>query len=97
MRALLCLVTQSCLNLWDPGDCSPPAFSSHGDSPGKNIGVGCHALLQGILPFPPAEHLPNPGIKPKSLVSWADSLLSEPPGKPKILEWVAYPFSRGSS
>ena len=21
----------------------------HGDSPGKNIGVGCHALLQGIF------------------------------------------------
>ena len=23
----------------------------HGDSPGKNTGVGCHALLQGILPM----------------------------------------------
>ena len=29
--------------------CSPPSSSIHGDSPGKNIGVGCHALLQGIL------------------------------------------------
>ena len=27
----------------------------------------------------------------------ADSLLSETPQKPRILEWVAYPFSRGSS
>ena len=26
----------------------------------------------------------------------ADSLLSEPPGKPRILEWVAYPFSNES-
>ena len=24
--------------------------SVHGDSPGKNTGVGCHALLQGIFP-----------------------------------------------
>ena len=28
----------------------PPGSSVHGDSPGKNIGVGCHALLQGIFP-----------------------------------------------
>ena len=27
-----------------------PDFSVHGDSSGKNIGVGCHALLQGIFP-----------------------------------------------
>jgi len=26
-----------------------------------------------------------------------DSLPSEPPGSPGIFEWVAYPFSRGSS
>ena len=31
-------------------DCSPPCSSIHGDSPGKNIGVGCHAFLQGICP-----------------------------------------------
>ena len=30
-------------------DCSPPASSVHGDSPGKNTGVGCHVLLQGIF------------------------------------------------
>ena len=28
---------------------SMPGFSVHGDSSGKNIGVGCHALLQGIF------------------------------------------------
>ena len=28
-------------------DCSPPSSSVHRDSPGKNTGVGCHALLQG--------------------------------------------------
>ena len=30
-------------------DCSLPVSSVHGDSPGKNTGVGCHALLQGIF------------------------------------------------
>ena len=30
-------------------DCSLPGSSVHGDSPGKNTGVGCHAFLQGIL------------------------------------------------
>ena len=34
----------------DPRDHSPPGSSVHGDSPGKNTGVGCHALLQGIFP-----------------------------------------------
>ena len=49
--AVLCLVTQSCLTLCDPMDDSPPGSSVHGDSPGKNSGVGCHALLlQGIFP-----------------------------------------------
>ena len=34
----------------DPMDCSPPGFSTHEDSPGKNTGVDCHFLLQGIFP-----------------------------------------------
>ena len=40
----------SCLILCDPMDCSPPGSSVHGDSPSKNTGAGCHALLQGIFP-----------------------------------------------
>ena len=28
-----------------------PNFSVHGDSPGKNTGVSCHFLLQGIFPI----------------------------------------------
>ena len=36
---------QSCLTLCGPMDCSPSCFSVHGDSPGKNTGVGFHALL----------------------------------------------------
>ena len=36
-------------------------------------------------PYPPPGDLPNPGIEPESPVSpelWADSLPTEPPGKP---------------
>ena len=47
MANLCCaLVAQSCLTLCDPMDCSLPDSSVHGDSPGKNTAVGCHALLQ---------------------------------------------------
>ena len=45
-----CSVAQSCPTLCDPMDCSPPGSSVRGDSPGKNTGVGWHALLQGIVP-----------------------------------------------
>ena len=75
----LCLVAQLYPTLCDPMNCSPlppPGFSVHGDSPGKNTGVGCHAC-----PLP--GDLPNPGIEPRSLALQADSLPSEPPGKPK--------------
>ena len=44
------LSRSSCLTLCNPMDCSPPGFSVHGDSPDKNTGMGCHALLQRIFP-----------------------------------------------
>ena len=44
-----CLVVQSCLTFCDLMDSSPPGSSDHGDSPGNNTGVGCHALLQCIF------------------------------------------------
>ena len=44
-----CLVAQSCPTLCDPINHSMPGSSVHGDSPSKNMGVGCHALLQGIF------------------------------------------------
>ena len=47
---MLCLVTQSCPTLLDLIDCSPPGPFVREDSPGKNAGVGCHVLLQGIFP-----------------------------------------------
>ena len=46
----LSLVTQASPALCNPMDGSPPGSSVHGDSPGKNTGVGCQALLQGIFP-----------------------------------------------
>ena len=44
------LVIQLCPTPCDPMDCSLPGFSVHGDSPGKNSGVGCQAFLQEIFP-----------------------------------------------
>ena len=35
------------------------------------------------LSFPPPGNLPDPGIEPRSLTFQADSLPSEPPGKPR--------------
>ena len=54
----MCLVTQSCPTLCNPMDCIPPGSSVHGDSLGKNAGVVCHALLQGIFP----TQRSNPGL-----------------------------------
>ena len=45
-----CLVVESSLTLWNPMGCSPPSSSLRGDSPGKDPGVGYHALLLGIFP-----------------------------------------------
>ena len=73
--AMLCWVAQSCPTLFKSMDCTPSGSSVHGNSLGQNTGVGCHALLQG--------NLPNPGIEPRSPALQADSLPSEPPGKPK--------------
>ena len=42
------LVVKSCLTLCDPMDGSPPGSSVHGIFPGKNTGVHCHSLLQGL-------------------------------------------------
>ena len=41
-----------------PHGLSLPGSSVHGDSLGKNTGVGCHALLQGIFPTQGS----NPGL-----------------------------------
>ena len=114
---------KSCPTLCDPMDCSLPGSSCPWNFPGKNTGVGCHFLLQGIfLTQGSSPHLLG------LLHGQADSLPQAPPGKTvtplkvkvkvsqscpttcdpmdytvhgilqiRILEWVANPFSRGSS
>ena len=60
------------LTLCDPMDCGPPGSSVHGIL--QNTGMDCHFLLQGIF----LTQGSNQG-----LLHWqADSLPSEPPGKP---------------
>ena len=67
-------VTQSCLTLCDPMDCSLPGFSVHG-------------IFQARVPdwvvISFFRDLPDPGIEPGSPALQADTLPSEPPRKPK--------------
>ena len=85
----VCWVARSCLPLCDPMDCSPPVSSVCGNSPGNNTGVGCHVLLQGIFR---TQGL-NPGLLHCRKILYR---LSHH-GSLRVLEWVVYPFSRGSS
>ena len=53
-RILSCLINTHVLShfsltLCDPMNHNPPDSSVHGDSPGKNTGVGCHALPQEVF------------------------------------------------
>ena len=59
-------------SLWPHGlySCNPMEFSRPEYWSGK--------------PFPSPGDLPNPGIKPRSPTLQADSLLTDPPGKPTI-------------
>ena len=70
-------------------DCSLPAFSVCGDSPGKNTGVGFHAFLQAIF----LTQGSNPDLP------YCRRILKHlsHQGSPRILEWVAYSFCSGSS
>ena len=71
---------------------SCPSFRPHGlqspwSPPGQKTGVGSLSLLQGI--FPTREF--NTGLPH---CRWIIYQLSHQ-GSPRILEWVAYPFSGG--
>ena len=81
---MLYLVAQSC-----PALATLSGTSVHGDCSGKNTGVGCHTLLQGIFSIQGS----NLGLLNCRQILWH---LSHQ-GSSRILEWVAYPFSRGSS
>ena len=67
---------QSWLTWCDPMDCSLPGSSVHGILQGKNTGVGCHALLQGIFS--------TQGSNPWRLLRLLHRrrITAEPPGKP---------------
>jgi len=67
----------------------PRELYSPWNSPGQNIGVGRLSLLQGIFPI---QGL-NPGLLHCRWILY--QLIHK--GSPRILEWVAYPFSSISS
>ena len=67
------LVAQSCPNLCDPMDCSPPGSSVHG------------VLLARILEWvamPSSRGSSDPGIEPVSPALAGGFFTTEPPGKP---------------
>ena len=72
VQKLLFLVSQSCPTLCNPMDYNTIVSYVHADSPGKNTGVGYHALLQGVLP--------KSIIEPRSPTLQVASLLTEPSG-----------------
>ena len=61
------------LILCHPMDCSPPGSSGPWDSLGKDTGIGCHALLQGIF----LTHGLNPCLR--HLLYWQVDSLSRAP------------------
>ena len=68
---------QSCVTQCDPIDGSPPGFPCPWDSPGKNTGVGCHFLLQGLFPTQGSN------TRLLSLLHWqVGSVPLAPPRKP---------------
>ena len=67
-------------SLWAQTLCSPPDSSVHGDSPGKNTGVGYHALFQGIFPTQGS----NPGLLH---CKWILYCLSHQ-GSPHLTYWL---------
>ena len=66
------LVSQPCLTLCDPMDCSLPGSCVHGI-------LQARILEWIVITF--SRDLPNPWTEPRSPALQVDSLLSEPPGK----------------
>ena len=66
---------QSCPTLCDPLDYSHAPLSMEFS----------RQEYWGGLPFPPPGDLPHPGVEPESPKLQADSLPSEPPGKPQYI------------
>ena len=70
-------VTKSCPTLCNPLNYSLPGSSVYGIP---------RQEYQSGFPFPSLGNLLDPEIKPMSPALQADSLLSEPPGKPKTVQ-----------
>ena len=86
-KVVLCGAVLSCSAVSDP--LRPHGLYSSWNSPGQNTGVGSLSLLQGIFPTQGS----NPGLPHCRQILYQ----LNHKGSPRILEWVAYPFSRGSS
>ena len=67
----------------------PHGMYSPWNSPGQNTGVGSLSLLRGIFPTQGS----NPGLLHCRQILYQ----LNHKGSPRILEWVAYPFSSKSS
>ena len=63
------LVAQSCPTLCNPMDCSLSSSSCPWDHQGKNTGVGCSSLLQGIFPTQGS----NPNLLPCRQIKWKEN------------------------
>ena len=77
MKACVCVCLKSlqwCPTLCDPMDCSSPGCSVYGILQAR--------ILEWVV-MPSSGDLPLPRIEPGSPALQADSLPSEPPGKPK--------------
>ena len=75
----VCLIAQSCLTLCDPRDCGPMCL----------WGFSRQEHWSG-LPWPPPGDLPKPGLLHCRQILYRLSYQ----GSLRILEWVAFPFSR---
>ena len=76
-------MAQLCPTLCDLLDCGLPGSSVHGISQAR-------ILERVAIPF--SGDLPDPGIEPGPPALQADTLTSEPPGKPMYLKWVILDF-----
>ena len=79
--SIICEVAQSCLTL-----CNPMDYTVHGILQARILELGSLSLLQGIFPAQGS----NPHYR-KILYHLSHK------ESPRILEWVTYPFSSGSS
>ena len=87
----ICQVVSVLSDSLSPYGLQPTRLLCPWDSPGKNTGVGCQALLQGIFPIQ--------GLNMCLLhLHWqAGSLPLAPPGKPKVGDGPFFPQTRPST